>query len=291
MVYGVIYVITNLLTGMKYVGQTTRSVKERFGEHMKSDFLIGRAIRHYGVENFMVEVIEECATPEQLNERERFWIAFFNCMAPNGYNLTDGGKQGALPSAESRKKMSDAKTGVKRSPETVARMSESQKGKTLSPEHRAKLSEANRGRKLSPETRKKNFQRPKRQNSFCGTDSAKSFLRQTRRTVGIFAGDDFKSNARQPRIHARTASGNKKIPRRRYERRGTVSSSVKRYLPKTAAKAMRNAQCVMRNFCRSVRQAKCPSANVVTCRRPSRLWQALFVLRCAEGRRVRRHRI
>ena len=155
MVYGVIYVITNLLTGMKYVGQTTQPVEVRFGKHMKSDFLIGRAIRHDGVENFTVEVIEECETLKQLNEREKFWIAFFNCMAPNGYNLTDGGQQGASPSAESRKKMSDAHTGVKRSPETVARMSESQKGKVLSLEHRAKLSEAGRGHEVSPETRKK----------------------------------------------------------------------------------------------------------------------------------------
>lgn len=155
MVYGVIYVITNLLTGMKYVGQTTRSLKERFREHMKSDYLIGRAIRHYGVENFTVEVIEECATPEQLNEREIFWIAKLNTKHPHGYNFTDGGQQGASPSAESRKKMSDAHTGVKRSPETVARMSESQKGKVLSLEHRTKLSEAGRGHEVSPEIRKK----------------------------------------------------------------------------------------------------------------------------------------
>ncbi len=155
MVYGVIYVITNLLTGMKYVGQTTRSLKERFGEHMKAKTHLGNAIRHYGVENFTVEVIEECETLDQLNEREKFWIAELNTQHPHGYNFTDGGQQGASPSAESRKKMSDAHTGVKRSPETVARMSESQKGKVLSLEHRAKLSEAGRGHEVSPETRKK----------------------------------------------------------------------------------------------------------------------------------------
>lgn len=92
MVYGVIYVITNLLNGMKYVGQTTQPIKVRFRQHMKANSYIGRAIRHDGVENFTVEVIEDCATFEQLNEREKFWIAFFNCMAPNGYNLTDGGE-------------------------------------------------------------------------------------------------------------------------------------------------------------------------------------------------------
>ena len=34
MAFGVIYVITNLLNGMQYVGQTTRSVEQRFKEDL-----------------------------------------------------------------------------------------------------------------------------------------------------------------------------------------------------------------------------------------------------------------
>ncbi len=54
--------------------------------------LISRAIRKYGFENFVYIVIEECETPEKLNEREIYWIAKLNCKNPNDYNMTDGGE-------------------------------------------------------------------------------------------------------------------------------------------------------------------------------------------------------
>lgn len=45
----------------------------------------------YGVDNFSFEIIEECAD-NQLNERESYWIQQYNCIAPNGYNMTSGGE-------------------------------------------------------------------------------------------------------------------------------------------------------------------------------------------------------
>lgn len=42
-----------------------------------------------GVENFTFEIIEECA-PEELNEREKFWIDYFDTKT-FGYNVTAGG--------------------------------------------------------------------------------------------------------------------------------------------------------------------------------------------------------
>ena len=92
MVFGVIYVITNLLNGMQYVGQTTRSVEQRFKEHLKADSYIGCALRDFGAENFSVEIVAECASKKELNEKEIFFIEKFDCMAPNGYNLTAGGQ-------------------------------------------------------------------------------------------------------------------------------------------------------------------------------------------------------
>lgn len=92
MVYGVIYVITNLLTGMKYVGQTTRSVKERFREHFRrKESLVGQAMRIEGIKNFTIEVVEECKSQEELNVREIAWIMRCNCIYPYGYNITRGG--------------------------------------------------------------------------------------------------------------------------------------------------------------------------------------------------------
>ena len=69
-------------------------------------------MRAHGAENFSCEVIEECETREQLNEREIFWIVYFNCKSPNGYNCTDGGEGGKL-CAEAIAKISAKLTGRK----------------------------------------------------------------------------------------------------------------------------------------------------------------------------------
>ena len=155
MAYGVIYRITCKLDGMIYIGQTVRTIEERFQEHAKADSYIGNAIRAHGVENFSVEVIEECDTREQLNEREIFWIAELNSKHPNGYNLTDGGEgsSGVERTPETRAKISAAKKNP--SAETRAKMSAVHKGKPLSDEHRAKIGATQKGKKLSEETKAK----------------------------------------------------------------------------------------------------------------------------------------
>ena len=105
----VVYKITNLLNGKVYVGQTQRTLDERINEHLHGSLYIDRIMQKYGRENFKDEIIEKCSTLEELNEREIFWIAKFNCKFPNGYNFTDGGNQGLKGytwSKESRAKMS-----------------------------------------------------------------------------------------------------------------------------------------------------------------------------------------
>lgn len=52
---------------------------------------IDRAIQLYGKENFLVEQIEECNN-DQLNDRERFWINYYDSYK-TGYNLTTGGQE------------------------------------------------------------------------------------------------------------------------------------------------------------------------------------------------------
>ena len=79
-----IYLITNQINGKKYVGQTSRTLARRFWEHANNlKYAIGQAMQKYGIENFTIELIEVCATREQANERERYWIAFHDCIAPN----------------------------------------------------------------------------------------------------------------------------------------------------------------------------------------------------------------
>lgn len=94
---GKIYKIVNDINNKIYIGQTVNTLKKRFSGHCcysKSDrsgnMYIKRAIHKYGKEHFKIELIEECSL-EQLNEREKYWIAYYDSYN-NGYNLTTGGQ-------------------------------------------------------------------------------------------------------------------------------------------------------------------------------------------------------
>ena len=94
--YGRIYIIKNTINNKVYIGQTKVSLKLRFQSHLSSarngkDYIIGKAIRKYGEENFYIELLEEC-TIEELNEREKYWISYFNATNNKfGYNMSIGG--------------------------------------------------------------------------------------------------------------------------------------------------------------------------------------------------------
>ena len=47
-----------------------------------------------GLENFTIEIIEECETQGQANEREQFRINVLKSKMPKGYNRTNGGEGG-----------------------------------------------------------------------------------------------------------------------------------------------------------------------------------------------------
>lgn len=132
-VFGVVYLIWNIVNGKMYVGQTRQSFKRRIIEHKrdstKSKVGIDAAIRKYGMENFHAEVIEMCSV-EQLNEREMFWIKKLNSKVPNGYNLTDGGDGIVGCTDETRAKLSAKHKGVKKSPEHCFKISVSLRGTT-----------------------------------------------------------------------------------------------------------------------------------------------------------------
>lgn len=92
-----IYLIENKINGKKYIGQTSKSVKERFQHHCKpSNAYIHKrplscAIQKYGKNNFTYRVIE--SQVENYNEREKYWITYYNSIIPNGYNVMDGGEE------------------------------------------------------------------------------------------------------------------------------------------------------------------------------------------------------
>lgn len=92
----IIYSITNVVNGKKYVGQTRQGLARRKGEHIhrfnlgERDHKLYKAMRKYGIENFKFEVLCHCRLPEYLNEMEQHFIARFNSFN-RGYNMTCGG--------------------------------------------------------------------------------------------------------------------------------------------------------------------------------------------------------
>lgn len=139
--FGVVYLIFNKVNGKMYVGQTTKTIDERFSQHATcKTTLIGKAIQKYGRENFRCDILKRCASKVEMDAWEKFFIAALKTKIPLGYNLTDGG-EGA--------------TGCPRSDETRAKISAANKGREVSDETRAKLSAANIGKQITDETRAK----------------------------------------------------------------------------------------------------------------------------------------
>lgn len=92
-----IYKITNRINNKGYIGKTSLTIEQRWAEHQKDAMSSQKnhrplysAIRKYGIENFIVEQIEEVSTDKEACEREIFWIEYYGTFK-NGYNATKGG--------------------------------------------------------------------------------------------------------------------------------------------------------------------------------------------------------
>ena len=156
-VFGVVYLILNLINGKRYVGQTVQPLKKRFNKHANCKTMpIGKAIRKYGKENFYCGVIKSCSSKSEMDYWEKFYIVALKSKNRKiGYNCTDGGEgtSGIERSPEYRAKLSAAMTGEKNhrygkknTPEHTAKIVASVKGKKLSSEHCDKIKAALKGK-------------------------------------------------------------------------------------------------------------------------------------------------
>lgn len=98
--YGVIYKITCKVNNKVYIGQTIRPLAERYERHFNDAYEckhpgihFQRAIRKYGRDAFYIEVIDEGNCRTELDEKEKYWIKFYDSVA-HGYNSTPGGEGG-----------------------------------------------------------------------------------------------------------------------------------------------------------------------------------------------------
>lgn len=185
--YSGIYKISNIITGDCYIGKS-KDVAVRIGQHKcllkynKHKYrtgelsLLQKAWNKYGQNAFVFEIIDFCSIDE-LDEREIYWIDYYQCNCAktrHGYNTTDGGegaygnnnvkgriqvhngeiqkmiypdeleyyqsigfKKGILPSTIEKTKQNRPDNSGKNNP---------MYGKHLSKEHKRKISESNKGK-------------------------------------------------------------------------------------------------------------------------------------------------
>ena len=161
--YGYIYLITNTVNGKVYVGQTKRTLRERWADHRKAYAHQGeryncplyRAFRKYGLGAFTLSELEQCSDLDLLNRAEQKWVSHYHSTNSFlGYNATSGGGQGRTPTLETRAKLSASKKKQMESPEARRRVSEGVKKQWEDPIFRQRMTEQLRLRGADPANRK-----------------------------------------------------------------------------------------------------------------------------------------
>lgn len=91
----IIYKHTNKINGKAYIGQTCQIPERRWrnGEGYKDSPKFWKAIEKYGWDNFEHEIIETDLSSKEADEREIYWIAYYDTYNNDekGYNMTPGG--------------------------------------------------------------------------------------------------------------------------------------------------------------------------------------------------------
>jgi len=110
--FGYIYKTTNLINNKIYIGQHKANIFEP-DVYIGSGTLFRRAVEKYGSENFKNELICECLSQKEMDEKEIFWISELNTTDSSiGYNITKGGFGGASPRTEyTKKRIAEYNTG------------------------------------------------------------------------------------------------------------------------------------------------------------------------------------
>jgi hypothetical protein len=145
-IVGHIYKITNTVTGKCYIGQTVShklnkkkyrpsGYYNRYKDHISEAInntkknqctYLNNAIRKYGQESFIVELIAVCEY-DKMDLQEMHYIKEYNTMYPNGYNLTKGGKNFYDEKIENEQQLNEPKKrgrefGFKHKEETINKM-------------------------------------------------------------------------------------------------------------------------------------------------------------------------
>ena len=160
----IIYKSTNKITGKIYIGQTILTLEKRIKNHLiesktnkKRPFLT--SLKKYGSDNFTFETIDSANNLDELNDKEIYWINYYNSVSPNGYNITGGGQgkkmirteelgkriSNGLKNSEKWQKLLKNKEYLKKRETNFIGWN---KGKKFTPEHKEKIWKKNKERIL-----------------------------------------------------------------------------------------------------------------------------------------------
>jgi group I intron endonuclease len=160
----IIYKSTNKITKKIYIGQTKHTLDTRIKNHInesktksKRPFML--SINKHGIDNFTFELIDSANNLEELNDKEIYWINFYNSVSPNGYNVTGGGQgkkmistnelgeriSKGLQNSEKWQKLLNDDEYLKKRKEYFINWA---KGKKFTPVHKEKIWEKNKERIL-----------------------------------------------------------------------------------------------------------------------------------------------
>jgi len=133
-----IYKITNKINGKIYIGQTKGDKDARFDKHcaQKNCIAIHNAIKKYGRENFTIDEIEKnIKTKKDLNDREIYYISYYNSTDPKiGYNICLGGEGGPIMTGKNHPNW--GKSNPK-----LSELNKNRKGIPLSEDRKEKMSQ------------------------------------------------------------------------------------------------------------------------------------------------------
>ena len=102
MSYGIIYCAYNKINQKRYIGQTTQRLSERKAAHYSKDkeIYFHKALHKYDENDWEWFIIDTAENKEELDNKEIYWISYYDTMnAACGYNILPGGS-GALPTQE-----------------------------------------------------------------------------------------------------------------------------------------------------------------------------------------------
>lgn len=136
--FGYIYKTTDLRNSKIYIGQHKSSKFDT--TYYGSGVIIANLLKSNPIENFKCEIICECYSQEDMNEKEIYWISKYDSRNPQiGYNIASGGSFGdsgyhlgmlGKHQSDKQKEAAHKASSYKRNSATRAKMSKAKIGNT-----------------------------------------------------------------------------------------------------------------------------------------------------------------